>query len=64
MIGITNIPAAIVAFVVFRAADIFKRFFPGVLAAERVSGAPGVTADDLVAGLYGLAAGQLVLAVV
>ena len=62
LIAITSIPAAIVAFVVYRAADIFKSVFPGVLAAERIPGALGVTADDLIAGLYGLAAGQIVLA--
>ncbi|GBD85437.1 phosphatidylglycerophosphatase A [bacterium BMS3Abin02] len=48
--------AAVVAFVVFRIADITKRF-PGVSEAERLHGALGVTADDVVAGLYGLAAG-------
>lgn len=52
-------PAALVAFVVFRMADIFKGVFPGVAAAEEVGGSIGVTADDLVAGLYGLAAGQV-----
>lgn len=53
-------PAAIVAWAVFRAADIFKRAFPGVAAAERLPGSLGVTADDLVAGVYGLGAGWLV----
>ena len=48
--------AAVVAFVVFRIADISKRF-PGVAAAERLGGALGITADDLVAGLWALAAG-------
>lgn len=48
--------AAVIAFVVFRIADITKRF-PGVSEAERLHGALGVTADDVVAGLYGLAAG-------
>lgn len=52
--------AALVAWVVFRVADIFKRGFPGVAAAERIGGALGVTADDLVAGAYGLAAGWIV----
>jgi phosphatidylglycerophosphatase A len=52
----------LVAFVVFRIADITKRL-PGVAAAERLDGAVGITADDLVAGLYGLAAGWLVVAV-
>ncbi len=51
--------AAIVAWVIFRVADIDKRHFPGVSAAERLPGAWGITADDLVAGLYGLAAGWL-----
>jgi phosphatidylglycerophosphatase A len=44
------------AFVVFRIADISKKF-PGVAAAERLGGPLGVTADDLVAGLWALAAG-------
>lgn len=57
-----NPVAAIVAWVVFRAADIAKKAFPGVAAAERISG--GIMADDLVAGLYGLAAGWLVQVVV
>ena len=51
-------PAAIVGWVVFRFADIAKKAFPGVAAAESVSG--GIMADDLVAGLYGLAAGWAV----
>jgi phosphatidylglycerophosphatase A len=51
-------PAAIVGWVVFRFADIAKKAFPGVAAAEKVSG--GIMADDLVAGLYGLAAGWAV----
>ncbi len=51
--------AGLVAFVVFRLADIFKGSFPGVAKAEGIPGAVGVTADDLVAGLYGLAAGLL-----
>lgn len=50
---------AAVAFVVFRIADISKKF-PGVAAAERLNGAIGITADDLVAGLWALAAGWLV----
>lgn len=54
--------AALTAWVVFRAADIFKSVFPGVAAAERLAGGVGVTADDLVAGLYGLAAGWAFLA--
>lgn len=59
VVGLAPVPA-IVAWVVFRLADIFKRAFPGVAAAERLPGAIGVTADDLVAGCYGLAAGWLV----
>lgn len=55
-----GIAGALVGWLVFRAADIFKRAFPGVAAAERLPGALGVTADDLVAGLYGLAAGLVV----
>lgn len=64
LIGLELWPGAVVAFVVFRAADIFKGAFPGVAAADRASGAAGVTADDIVAGLYGLAAGHLVQALV
>lgn len=59
VIGLGIWPAAIVAWLVFRAADIFKNFAPGVARAERLPGAVGVTADDVVAGLYGLAAGHL-----
>lgn len=55
-----GVPAALVAWIVFRIADIFKRAFPGVAAAERLPGAWGVMADDLVAGAYGLAAGWVV----
>jgi phosphatidylglycerophosphatase A len=60
LLGLGLSPAAFVAFVVFRAADIFKKVFPGVAAAEQLGGPVGVTADDLVAGLYGLVAGQAV----
>lgn len=59
-IGLTLWPGAVVAFAVFRAADIFKRLFPGVSAAERLRGGVGITADDLVAGLYALVIGHLV----
>lgn len=59
-----GLAAALVAWVVFRVADIYKRAFPGVAAAERLPGAWGVTADDLVAGLYGLAAGLVVEALI
>jgi phosphatidylglycerophosphatase A len=58
-LGLGPVPA-LVAWAVFRLADIFKRRFPGVAAAEaKLPGAVGVLADDLVAGLYGLAAGWL-----
>ncbi len=60
VIGLTGW-AVVTAFVVFRIADISKRF-PGVAAAERLGGALGITADDLVAGLWALAAGWLVRA--
>lgn len=60
LVGITSYPAALVAFATFRAADIFKRTFPGVEAAERIPGPAGVMADDLVAGVYGLVAGHIV----
>jgi phosphatidylglycerophosphatase A len=53
-------PAALVGWVVFRAADIMKTRFPGVARAESLPGSVGVTADDLVAGLYGLAFGWVV----
>lgn len=62
MIGLSAWPAIAVAFLVFRAADILKRFFPGVSHAERLPGALGVTADDLVAGAYGLVAGLVIQA--
>ena len=51
-----GLPGALIGFIVFRVADITKRF-PGVATAERYPGAVGVTADDIVAGLWGLAAG-------
>jgi phosphatidylglycerophosphatase A len=58
MLALTGLQGApwVLAFVVFRLADIFKQV-PGVGQAERLPGALGVTADDLVAGGYGLAAG-------
>jgi phosphatidylglycerophosphatase A len=56
-------PHAAVAWIVFRAADIFKNFAPGVARAENLPGAVGVTADDVLAGLYGLAVGHVLLAV-
>jgi phosphatidylglycerophosphatase A len=57
-IGLGLVPA-IVAFVVFRVADITKRF-PGVTAAEGLAGGTGITADDLVAGAWALGAGWIV----
>jgi phosphatidylglycerophosphatase A len=62
-IGLAPLPA-VIAWVVFRTADIFKARFPGVSAAERLPGATGVMADDLVAGIYGLVAGWLVQIVI
>lgn len=59
-----GIGPALVAWTVFRVADIYKAWFPGVAAAERLHGAVGITADDVVAGLYGLAAGWIVQAIV
>ncbi|HUO46450.1 MAG TPA: phosphatidylglycerophosphatase A [Acidimicrobiia bacterium] len=56
-LGITG---AVIAFVVFRIADIKKGLFPGVGPAEQIGGPAGILADDLVAGLYGLAAGWVV----
>lgn len=53
-------PAVVVGWGIFRLADIFKRAFPGVAAAERLPSGWGITADDLVAGGYGLAAGWAV----
>lgn len=51
--------SVVAAFAIFRIADISKKF-PGVAAAEQLSGSLGVTADDLVAGAWALAAGWLV----
>lgn len=64
VIGLSVWPGAIIAWFVFRAADIFKNFAPGVAASENLPGALGVTADDVVAGLYGLVVGHLVVAVI
>ena len=60
LVGVITWPAALGAFVVFRAADIFKNWFPGVTAAERLPSGWGIMGDDLVAGMYGLAAGHLI----
>lgn len=64
VIGLPAWPYAIAAWVVFRVADIFKNFAPGVGLAEALPGSLGVTADDVVAGLYGLAVGHLLLALI
>jgi phosphatidylglycerophosphatase A len=56
-IGLTGAPL-LVAFVVFRFADITKKL-PGVGWADRLHGPLGITLDDLIAGAYGLAAGWL-----
>ena len=62
VIGLPFWPYALIAWIVFRFADIFKTAAPGVSRAEDLPGAVGVTADDLVAGLYGLAVGHGLLA--
>lgn len=62
VIGLPLWPWAVVAWVVFRAADIFKEFAPGVAQAENLPGAVGITADDVVAGVYGLVVGHTLLA--
>jgi phosphatidylglycerophosphatase A len=54
-IGLGGWPA-VVAFVVFRIADITKRL-PGIATFDRQHNAIGVTFDDVVAGLYALAVG-------
>lgn len=54
VIGVSVGPA-LIGFVVFRIADITKRF-PLVRKAETLPGGLGITADDVVAGLWGLAA--------
>jgi phosphatidylglycerophosphatase A len=62
-IGLLGWPA-LIAFVVFRVADITKRPFPGVHQADALPGAIGITVDDTVAGMYGLAIGHLLNATV
>ncbi|HZD22132.1 MAG TPA: phosphatidylglycerophosphatase A [Acidimicrobiia bacterium] len=63
VIGLPLSPEAVLAWIVFRAADIWKDLAPGVAQAERrLPGAVGVTADDVVAGLYGLAIGHILMA--
>ena len=51
--------AALAGLIVFRLADITKRF-PLVRAAETLPGGYGITADDVVAGVWGLLAAWLV----
>ncbi|HEX6222714.1 MAG TPA: phosphatidylglycerophosphatase A [Acidimicrobiia bacterium] len=65
VIGLPVWPEAILAWFVFRAADIFKDLAPGVAQAERrLPGSIGVTADDVVAALYGLVVGHILYAVI
>lgn len=64
VIGLSFWPGAVVAWLTFRAADIFKNFAPGVARAEDLPGERGVVADDVIAGLYGLAVGHIVQALV
>ncbi len=61
-VGLVGVPA-LLAFAMFRLADIFKTSFPGVRRAEGLRGEWGIMTDDLVAALYGLAIGHLLLAV-
>ncbi len=62
VIGVSTGPA-LVGFIVFRIADITKRF-PLVRKAEQLPGGWGITADDLVAGLWGLAAAWIAQAAI
>ncbi len=55
-VGVT---AAFVGLIVFRVADISKRF-PLVRAAEGLPGGYGITADDVVSGVWGLLAAWIV----
>lgn len=64
VIGLGFWPGAVVAWIAFRAADIFKNFAPGVARVERIPGAVGVTLDDVLAGAYGLVVGHIVEALV
>lgn len=64
VIGLGLWPGVVVAWLVFRSADIFKNLAPGVGWADRLPGAIGITADDVIAGLYGLAAGHLLEALI
>ncbi len=56
VIGLSGWPW-VVAVLVARAADIWKKPFPGVYRAESLREGVGITADDVLAGLYGLAVG-------
>ncbi|MDP9495560.1 MAG: phosphatidylglycerophosphatase A [Actinomycetota bacterium] len=60
-IGLLGWPA-VIAFVVFRIADIAKSRVTGVVQAESLPGAIGITADDVLAAIYGLAVGHLFVA--
>lgn len=60
-IGLLGGPA-VIAFVVFRIADIAKSRVTGVVQAESLPGAIGITADDVLAAIYGLAVGHLFVA--
>jgi len=57
-----GVPAAVVGLIIFRIADITKRF-PLVRAAESLPGGFGITADDVVAGVWGLAGAWIVQAI-
>lgn len=61
-IGVSIAPA-LIGFVVFRIADITKKF-PLVRRAERLPGGLGITADDVIAGLWGLAAAWIAQATI
>ncbi len=60
LIGLGLWPGAVVGFITFRFADIFKRFFPGVGPADRASGPAAIMGDDVIAGVYALLAGHAV----
>ena len=56
-IGVGFVPA-LIGLIIFRVADITKRF-PLVSQAERLPGGLGITGDDVVAGMWGLAGAWL-----
>lgn len=64
VIGLSIWPGAIVAWFVFRLADVFKHLAPGVARADSLPGTAGVTLDDLIAGVYGLVVGHMVQALI